>query len=50
MDGIAQVAGLKKKPESETLYCVQVGAFKKKEYATEMVKKLKAAGFDAIIV
>jgi N-acetylmuramoyl-L-alanine amidase len=49
MDGIAQVAGLKKKSENETFYCVQVGAFKKKEYATEMVKKLKVAGFDGYI-
>ena len=49
MDGIAQIAGLKKKPEKETLYCVQVGAFKNKDYAVEMLKKLKSAGFDGYI-
>lgn len=49
MDGIAQVAGLEKKPENETLYCVQVGAFKNKEYANELIKKLKNAGFDGYI-
>jgi cell division septation protein DedD len=48
MEAIAQVAGLKKKP-ADTLYCVQVGAFRKKDYAIEMVKKLKAVGFDGYI-
>ncbi len=38
-------------PESEgTLYRVQVGAYAKKENATAMVARLKAAGFDAIVV
>ena len=37
-------------PEAEsTLYCVQVGAFKVKENAEAMQKKLTAAGFDAYI-
>ena len=49
MEAIASVAGLKKKTEEETLYCVQVGAFKTKDYAAEMLKKLKAAGFDGYI-
>lgn len=35
---------------SKTLYCVQVGAYKSKTNADNMVKKLKSAGFsDAII-
>jgi cell division septation protein DedD len=34
---------------SNTLYRVQVGAFSKRENAEALVKKLKAAGFDAII-
>lgn len=39
------------KPEtpSKTLYRVQLGAFSKRENAEALVKKLKAAGFDAII-
>lgn len=43
----------KKAPEpapSGTLYRVQVGAYSKLENATAMRDKLKAAGFDAIIV
>ena len=48
MEAIAKVAGLKKKP-AETLYCVQVGAFKNKGYALEMLKNLKNAGFDGYI-
>ena len=36
-------------PAGGTIYRVQVGAFSKKANATAMVKKLKAAGFDAII-
>ena len=42
-----------KKPEnadSAVKYRVQVGAFAVREYADNLVKKLKAAGFDAIIV
>jgi N-acetylmuramoyl-L-alanine amidase len=48
MEAIAQVAGLKKKP-TETLYCVQVGAFKNKKYAYKMLENLKSAGFDGYI-
>lgn len=33
----------------DVLYCVQTGAYKKKENAEKMAKKLKAAGFDAYI-
>ena len=35
---------------SEVKYRVQVGAYSKKENAEAMVKKLKADGYDAIIV
>lgn len=47
--------GLKAKPveqpkPSGTIYRVQVGAYSQKANAEAMVKKLKAAGFDAVIV
>jgi N-acetylmuramoyl-L-alanine amidase len=48
MEAIASVAGLKKNP-AETLYCVQVGAFKNKKYAYKMLENLKSAGFDGYI-
>ena len=35
--------------QSDVLYRVQVGAYRKKENAEAMLKKLKAAGYDAII-
>ena len=44
MEGIAQVAGLKKK-----LYRVQLGAFKERKYAQELVEQLKKAGYEAFI-
>jgi N-acetylmuramoyl-L-alanine amidase len=55
MEGIAKAAGLKKKPpvaeeSSKTLYRVQVGAFKEKANAEALAARLKAAGFEAIIV
>lgn len=37
-------------PESKVLYRVQVGAYSVKANADAMLKKLKAAGYDAIIV
>lgn len=37
-------------PEPKTLYRVQIGAYSKKENAEAMLAKLKAAGFDGIIV
>lgn len=53
---VASALGLKKKaapkPTTNTagkLYRVQVGAFSKKENAEELLKKIKAAGFDAFI-
>ena len=55
MEGIAKVAGLKKKAtatkpvESKTIYRVQVGAFENKANAEAMLKKLKSAGYDAFI-
>lgn len=53
--GIAYKAPATTKPAAttnttNTIYRVQVGAFSKKENAEAMKKKLKAAGFDAIIV
>lgn len=47
--GIAYVEE-KKTETSGKLYRCQVGAFSKRENAEKMVKKLKAAGFDSIIV
>jgi cell division septation protein DedD len=50
-DAIAEVviekSGATKK--KRTLYRVQVGAFSKEAYAEEMLKKLKAAGFEGYI-
>lgn len=37
-------------PEKGVLYRVQVGAFNKKQYATNYAKTVKAAGFDTFIV
>jgi N-acetylmuramoyl-L-alanine amidase len=52
MEAIAQVEGLKKKaPEpKEKLYRVQVGAFRNRAYAGEMLEDLKRAGFPGFIV
>ena len=55
---IVQELGLAKKKATEkpteaqdgTLYCVQVGAYSVKSNAEVMQNKLKAAGFDAVIV
>lgn len=55
MEGIAKVAGLKKKPAQpakpaeETIYRVQVGAYRNRTNAENMLAKLKAAGFDGYI-
>lgn len=54
MEGIAKVGGLKKKekaaPAADTIYRVQIGAFRNKAYAEAMLQKAKAAGFtDAYI-
>lgn len=52
MEGIAKVAGLKKKaaqPADDTIYRVQVGAYKDIADAKRMLLKLKAAGFEGII-
>ena len=37
------------KEKEQVLYCVQVGAYSKKENAENMLKKIKKAGFDAFI-
>lgn len=50
MEGIAKVAGLKKKETEKTLYRVQCGSFSKKENAENLQKALKNDGYDAIIV
>ena len=50
MEGIAKVAGLKKKPVQDKLYRVQVGAYRNREYAEDMVEQLKKSGFDPFIV
>ena len=44
MEGIAKVANLEKK-----LYRVQVGAFREKKYAQNLLEQLKKAGFDGFI-
>lgn len=41
---------VEEKPEDNKVYRVQVGAYSKKSNAETMQKKLKAAGFDAVIV
>lgn len=46
MEAIAQVAGLRKKPQ---LYRVQVGTFSDRKNALAMLDKLKAAGFTGYI-
>lgn len=45
----ASTAATKAQGEKETLYRVQVGAYKVKKNAEEMRDKLKAAGFNAIV-
>ena len=54
--GILKTLGITKKPEPEIkpeaddmIYCVQVGIYTEKAKADDMVAKLKAAGFNAII-
>lgn len=51
--GVTYKAEAKKKPattNTDKLYRVQVGAYKDVNNAREMKRKLKAAGFDAVIV
>ena len=56
MDGIAKAAGLKKKsvsaPEQtpDTVYRVQVGAFRSKQNAINLRDELKEKGYDAFVV
>src|SRR5690606_27315406 len=53
-DVICNILGVKSQPQppsdGETLYRVQVGAFKNKEYADNMYNKLKADGYDTYMV
>jgi N-acetylmuramoyl-L-alanine amidase len=52
--GVCDYYGVKvtetpKKEKTETLYCVQVGAFSEYTNANKMLEKLKASGFDGYI-
>lgn len=47
-DVICNILGVK--PQDETLYRVQVGAFKNKKYADNLANKLKADGYDTYVV
>lgn len=49
-EATAEYLKLEKKTKATELYRVQVGAYSKKANADNMMKKLKAAGFDGIIV
>jgi N-acetylmuramoyl-L-alanine amidase len=53
-DVICNILGAKPQPQppsdGETLYRVQVGAFKNKEYADNMYNKLKTDGYDTYMV
>ena len=53
-DVICNILGVKPQPQTpsdgETLYRVQVGAFKNKEYADNMYNKLKADGYNTYMV
>lgn len=46
---IAKEVNAKLKKPDDILYCVQTGAYKKRENAEKLAKKLKAAGFNAYI-
>lgn len=48
--GVLKMLGINYKEPVTKLYRVQVGAYSKKENAETMLKKLKSAGYDAIIV
>lgn len=47
--GILKTLGVEFQAETGTIYRVQVGAYKVKANAEAMLKKIKAAGFDAFI-
>lgn len=47
---ILEYLGVTYKPSSTKTYRVQVGAYKDKAHADDMRKKLKTAGFDAIVI
>jgi N-acetylmuramoyl-L-alanine amidase len=47
--GILKTLGIEFQAETGTIYRVQVGAYKVRDNAEAMLKKIKAAGFDAFI-
>lgn len=47
--GILKTLGVEFERESDTLYCVQVGAYSNKANAEVMLQKIKAAGFSGYI-
>lgn len=49
-DVICNILGVKPPSTVETLYRVQVGAFKNKKYADNLANKLKADGYDTYVV
>ena len=49
-EGVCKYYNVAYVPKTTTLYRVQVGAYAVKDNAVNMQKKLKAAGYDAIIV
>ena len=50
MEGVASVAGLTKKKEQETLYRVQVGAYRNKANAEAMKAELESKGYAVRVV
>lgn len=49
-DGLIEFLGLTKKSATKPLYRVQTGAFRNKAYATNLLNKIKAAGFEPCVV
>ena len=48
--GAAYVPAEKEAPNEQKLYRVQCGAFSKKENAEKLIARLKAAGFEAVMI
>ena len=49
MDGFRKDVAEAIKPKKETIYRVQVGAYRNRKYAEEMAEKIKSAGFNCYI-
>ena len=49
-EGLIEFLGLTKKSSTKTIYRVQTGAFRNKTYATNLLNKIKAAGFSPCVV